>query len=166
MLHLPGDLAQAFPANYPEFPDSCLPAQFSLLKDVHQVLVDRPHVLLEQLCHQRLGQPHGFVFKPALVAAVGHFVFRGEAMDRPLLLCLLGALFSVAGQFGDLLFSSIKRDLGIKDLGVVLPGHGGLLDRFDSLILVSPIVFHLVNYVQGVGLGERSNLITGSFGNP
>jgi phosphatidate cytidylyltransferase len=106
------------------------------------------------------------VLTTALVAAVGHFVFRGEAMDTPLLLCLLGALFSVAGQFGDLLFSSIKRDLGIKDLGVVLPGHGGLLDRFDSLILVSPIVFHFVNYVQGVGLGERTNLITGAFGNP
>jgi phosphatidate cytidylyltransferase len=102
----------------------------------------------------------------ALVASVGHFVFRGKAVDTPLLLCLLGFLFSVAGQFGDLLFSSIKRDLGIKDLGGLLPGHGGLLDRFDSLILVSPIVFHLVNYVQGVGLGEPSNLITRIYGNP
>jgi phosphatidate cytidylyltransferase len=112
------------------------------------------------------GAVGALVLTTVLVASVGHFVFRGEAMDTPFRLCALGALFSIAGQFGDLLFSSIKRDLGIKDLGALLPGHGGLLDRFDSLILVAPVVFHVVNYVQGVGLGEVSNLITGSFGNP
>ena len=39
----------------------------------------------------------------------------------------------------------------LKDIGVALPGHGGLLDRFDSLVLVGPAVFHYVNYFRGVG---------------
>ena len=62
----------------------------------------------------------------------------------------------VAGQLGDLTMSSIKRDLGIKDMGTLLPGHGGLLDRFDSLILAAPAVFHYVNYFVGVGNGSLS----------
>ena len=83
-------------------------------------------------------------------------------MDRPLLLGLLGALVSIGAQAGDLMLSSIKRDLGIKDMGVTLPGHGGVLDRFNSLLLVAPAVFHLVNYVVGIGLGAPSRIITGS----
>ena len=68
VLDLAGDLARALGSNYPEFPDSCLPAQFALLEDVHQVLVDRPHVLLEQLRHERLRQPDRLVLEPALDA--------------------------------------------------------------------------------------------------
>jgi phosphatidate cytidylyltransferase len=73
----------------------------------------------------------------------------------------MGALVSVAGQAGDLLLSSIKRDLGIKDMGTVLPGHGGVLDRFNSLLLVAPAIFHLVQYFLGFGLTQPSRLITG-----
>lgn len=47
VLHLAGDLSAPLLANYPEFPDSCLPAQFTLVENVHQVLVDRPHILLK-----------------------------------------------------------------------------------------------------------------------
>ena len=59
-------------------------------------------------------------------------------------------IVSFAGQAGDLMLSSIKRDLGIKDMGVVIPGHGGLLDRFNSLLLVAPATFHYVNYYVGL----------------
>lgn len=48
-------------------------------------------------------------------------------------------LASIAGQFGDLCMSALKRNYGVKDFGTVLPGHGGILDRFDSQILAIPI---------------------------
>ena len=53
---------------------------------------------------------------------------------------LYGALGSAAGVFGDLCFSVIKRQTGIKDYGNLFPGHGGILDRFDSNIVVAPLV--------------------------
>ena len=59
-----------------------------------------------------------------LVAILGHFVFRDTPLDRWPNLLMLGVLVSVAGQLGDLMLSSIKRDIGVKDLGAVLPAMG------------------------------------------
>lgn len=53
---------------------------------------------------------------------------------------VMTVIFSVFGQFGDLVESAIKRHFGVKDSGKVIPGHGGILDRFDSLLLVFPIM--------------------------
>lgn len=101
------------------------------------------------------------VLTTTLVAVVGHYVFAGTPIDVPSRLILLGLLVSVAGQLGDLMLSSVKRDLGIKDLGAILPGHGGLLDRFDSLVLVAPVVFHFIHYYQHWGAGEQTRIFSG-----
>src|SRR5437764_7846986 len=86
-----------------------------------------------------------------LVALIAHFIWTDTALDNPICLLGLGIIVSIVGQFGDLMLSAIKRDLGLKDTAKLIPGHGGLLDRFDSLILVAPAVFHYVNYLVGFG---------------
>ncbi len=97
----------------------------------------------------------------ALVAFVGQAILAGTPMDSLPLLILFGALVSIGGQFGDLMLSSIKRDLAIKDMGTIIPGHGGVLDRFNSLLLVAPVTFHLIGYKIGWGLDQPVRLITG-----
>jgi phosphatidate cytidylyltransferase len=101
------------------------------------------------------------VLTTALVVAVGHFAFADTAMAQLSNLVGLGLLISVVGQLGDLTLSSIKRDIGIKDMGVTIPGHGGLLDRFNSLLLVAPAVYHYVKYVNDVGVGQPTRILTG-----
>jgi phosphatidate cytidylyltransferase len=57
------------------------------------------------------------------------------------LFIILGLIGSIAGQCGDLTASMIKRRVNIKDFGKILPGHGGILDRFDSILFIIPIVY-------------------------
>lgn len=91
-----------------------------------------------------------------------YVVFPGTPMARLPCLLVLGPGISILGQLGDLLMSSIKRDLGIKDVATSIPGHGGLLDRFDSLVLVAPAYYHFLSLVLGpLGAGNMERIFTG-----
>jgi phosphatidate cytidylyltransferase len=82
-------------------------------------------------------------------AMLAHFVYlRSIPLDHVLMLGLVAGAF---GQFGDLVESLLKRSTGIKDSGSIVPGHGGMLDRIDALIIVAPIVYLYVLWVVGVG---------------
>ena len=62
---------------------------------------------------------------------------------------LSGAIIAIAGFLGDITLSATKRDLGVKDASNLIPGHGGILDRVDSLIYAAPVFFHFINYFFG-----------------
>jgi phosphatidate cytidylyltransferase len=94
-----------------------------------------------------------------LVAVLGHFVFRGTTLDHPYTLAVLGFVTSVAGQLDDLMLSSIKRDIGIKDMGALIPGHGGVLDRANSILLAAPAVFHFVGYFERFGADRSARFL-------
>jgi phosphatidate cytidylyltransferase len=108
------------------------------------------------------GSVAALVLTTALVAGLGHVIFRGTALDAPLPLLGLGVLVSVVGQLGALMLSSIKRDVHVKDIGAAVPGHGGLLDRFDSLVLVPPALVHYLSLFLGpLGYGQAERILTG-----
>lgn len=88
----------------------------------------------------------GGVAGAALLGAVYAAVTGGKAVEYAVI-CAVGALISMVG---DLAASAIKRNQGIKDYGRLIPGHGGILDRFDSVIFTAPVIYYLAKLVLGI----------------
>ncbi len=92
-----------------------------------------------------------------LLGCVGGMLLFGWMMNRVFgynvnwaILGFAGVLGSAAAQFGDLCFSYVKRQFGIKDYGHIMPGHGGALDRCDSLIFAAPTIEFVLTIVGGI----------------
>jgi phosphatidate cytidylyltransferase len=92
----------------------------------------------------------GGVLGSALLTAIFTYIFKDamniDTTEIIVLSCgaMLGALISM---IGDLAASAIKRNNDIKDYGKLIPGHGGILDRFDSVIITAPIIFYLGGFI-------------------
>lgn len=102
------------------------------------------------------------VLTTTLAVVLGSRVFAGD-LGQVQHLIAMGMLVSIAGILGDLTVSSVKRDVGIKDMGAIIPGHGGVLDRVNSLLLAAPAIFHYVAYFHGIGIDQPTRVITRSF---
>lgn len=88
----------------------------------------------------------GGVAEAALLGVIYAAATQGK-MAEYALICAVGALISMVG---DLAASAIKRNQNIKDYGKLIPGHGGILDRFDSVIITAPVIYYLAKTILGI----------------
>jgi len=89
------------------------------------------------------GAVFGFIFSILTMTAAKIFVLEYLSYQHAI---VLGILIGVFGQVGDLIESRFKRDADVKDSSSLIPGHGGVYDRFDSLIYISPIVYLYISF--------------------
>jgi phosphatidate cytidylyltransferase len=90
----------------------------------------------------------GGVLGSILISIIFAIIFNDELepyFDIPVLsMAIIGCLCSIISMFGDLAASAIKREYGFKDYSNLIPGHGGIMDRFDSVIFVAPFVYYIL----------------------
>ncbi len=104
------------------------------------------HRLFESVSPKKTweGTVSGFIFSVltmilAKILVLGYLAFQHAVV--------IGALIGIFGQLGDLIESRFKRDAGVKDSSKLIPGHGGVYDRFDSLVYISPIVYLYIDFI-------------------
>ncbi|HET9846697.1 MAG TPA: phosphatidate cytidylyltransferase [Nitrospira sp.] len=90
----------------------------------------------------------GGLFAALLIAFAARWTFLSDMSNWDGL--VLALLLTVAGLWGDLVESAIKRSVGVKDSGGLLPGHGGMLDRLDSLLFTAPTFYYYVTSIRGI----------------
>lgn len=90
----------------------------------------------------------GALLFPALILSLGVIVFFDKPITFEIETCLAGIAIGIAGQAGDLMISAMKRKAGLKDTGALIPGHGGILDRIDALLLALPVFLAYMKYVS------------------
>ena len=91
------------------------------------------------------GAIFGFVFAVITMIAAKFIVL--DFLDWNTIIAL-GVIIGIIGQLGDLVESLLKRDAQVKDSSNIIPGHGGIFDRFDSLLLAAPVIFLFLKYVK------------------
>ena len=103
------------------------------------------HKLIEEISPKKTieGSIGGIIFTIAAFMIFGLIVNANGADFNYIKLAILGLVASVVSQIGDLIASSVKRQYNVKDYGFIFPGHGGVLDRFDSVMLTAPVIFVL-----------------------
>ncbi len=90
------------------------------------------------------GAVAGFIGSVTVVYAIATMVLNAT----PIAAIVLGLIIAIVAPIGDLVESALKRSFDIKDSGNVFPGHGGVLDRFDSLMFVIPVAYYVIQYFQ------------------
>ena len=106
------------------------------------------HKLLERISPKKTKE--GFIggFIATLIASF--FIFRYEQNLGVAVWAMLGIIVTILGTFGDLIQSKFKRQAGVKDSGTLMPGHGGIYDRLDSIVYVSPFIYSFLEVVDYV----------------
>ena len=93
---------------------------------------------------QDLGRASSAASRRATALGTAHLV--GDALLARAQAALMALVITLMGFAGGLIMSAIKRDRGVKDFGALIAGHGGVLDRIDSLCFAAPVFFHLTRY--------------------
>lgn len=90
----------------------------------------------------------GTIIGVILTIGVGFILNLDHTFSSPILWPAIGLFIGIFGTIGDLVESWMKRKAGVKDSGTIMPGHGGILDRFDSLLFVSPFLYVLIKTAE------------------